>query len=108
MGVQLEFRIQVAGKCGKMPFCQIFGLSDNKNALKKICLCLCRLYRQFQSQQYLGLKCSALKDFGIDFVLERGQIFFGVGGEEVGKLKQTLPFNYWTFVKSICQILAFY
>ena len=44
----------------------------------------------------------------VDFVLESGQIFFGGGGEEVGKLKQTLPFNYWTFVKSICQILASY
>ena len=28
----------------------------------------------------------------VDFVLERGQIFFGGGGEEDGKLKQTLPF----------------
>ena len=37
-------------------------------------------------KQDLGLKCSALKDFGFDFVLERGQILFGGGLGDMRRL----------------------
>ena len=33
-----------------------------------------------KQKQDLGLKCSAWKKLSFDFVLERGQFFFGGGG----------------------------
>ena len=48
--------------------------------------------RKQTNQTRLRSKVFSLEMTLVDFVLERGQIFFGGGGEEVGKLKQTLPF----------------
>ena len=46
----------------------------------------------FKTKTRLKSKVFSLEKTSVDFVLERGQIFFGGGGEEDGKLKQTLPF----------------